>query len=440
MRINNKITVGENLKRIRKDLGLKQHEIVGEEVTRNLISLIENNKATLYDTVANIIAKNINKIMQERDIEIFIQGEDLLNPDRYDARKVANEYIERLENALLKKEYNICPEELNKIESFLNKWNFIDKKVRIYELLGDIFYVSNNLNKEYYYYFKALEASYSYPNLKTRFKLAIKLCSNCIITGKYEEAINLCRYMLLNHNDIPDKVKGKFHYNIALSYRKLNQIDKCLNELENAKAYLAYIEKKDIKKILMLESACYSKIGNLNKALNCFNNILKILNENDNIDEICATYINMIQIYIKQNDTENITKYFDKIMIILPYIDENSYYLPEIFFQISNIYSHLKRYDDSEKYLLTALSLAKKNENHFLLKKFRAKQVKLYIDANWLDKLEGLLSSMKEQLDALNLNPDFSLVLKILLYYIKQNKSDMAESLILDLLRKEKEV
>ncbi|MFS8541551.1 MAG: helix-turn-helix domain-containing protein [Tissierellales bacterium] len=122
-----KITAGENLKRIRKDLNLKQHEIAGNDVTRNLISLIENNKTPIYYNVANIISKNINKILCERGLDIYIQAEDILNPERYEARSVANNYIKMLEKHLQEKNYNLKVDELNEIENFLNKWNFVDK-------------------------------------------------------------------------------------------------------------------------------------------------------------------------------------------------------------------------------------------------------------------------------------------------------------------------
>lgn len=434
-----KVTVGENLRRIRKDLDLKQHEIAGEDITRNLISLIENDKAILYDTAANIIAKNINRIMNERNSNIFIKPEDLLNPERYDARKKANTYIEMLENSLAKKELNVELEELNEIEAFLNHWDIVDKKVRIYELLGDIFYVSNNLSKEYYYYFKALEASYDHPNMKARYKLALKLVYNCIVTGKNEEAINLCNYMLLSQKDMPDRVVGIFYYNSALAHRKLDDIDKCLKELNNAKEFISD-DGKELKKILMLEGISYFKTKNYNKAIKSYEKILELCYEKNSLDETCATYINIIQIYMKKNDKDNVLKYFDKVMIMLPYLNEDSFYLPEIYYEISNIYFYLKNYETCEKYLNAALALSKKNGMHYLYKKFISSLLDLYIEANYFDKLSELIKSLEDEIGYCRLNEESILVLKVLLYFVKQNSNKVAEDLIERLLQKVKEV
>ncbi|WP_352419167.1 helix-turn-helix transcriptional regulator [Proteiniborus sp.] len=438
-----KVTVGENLRRIRKDLDLKQHEIAGEDITRNLISLIENDKAILYDTAANIIAKNINRIMNERNSNIFIKPEDLLNPERYDARKKANTYIEMLENSLAKKELNVELEELNEIEAFLNHWDIVDKKVRIYELLGDIFYVSNNLSKEYYYYFKALEASYDHPNMKTRYKLALKLVYNCIVTGKNEEAINLCNYMLLSQKDMPDRVVGIFYYNSALAHKNLGEIRKCFEILNTAKKHFNMSindNNKDMKNVLMLEGVCYFRIGNYTDSLKSYIEILNLLNENNSTDEICVAYINIIQIYIKKNDKENILKYFDKVLISLPYINENSFYLPEIYYEVSNIYSYLENYDDSEKYLSAAIALSKKSGKQNLYKKFMSGLLELYIKANWINKLNNLMNSIENDFADMKLSEEFILILKLLLYYIKQNNYKVAETLIQNLIQKEKEV
>lgn len=82
------ITVGQNLKRIRKELELKQYSITGGKITRNLISLIENDKTPLYEDNAKIIAENMNSNAMEKNMNIYIEPEDILDPKRYDAKKM----------------------------------------------------------------------------------------------------------------------------------------------------------------------------------------------------------------------------------------------------------------------------------------------------------------------------------------------------------------
>lgn len=435
-----KVTVGENLKRIRKDLGLRQHEVAGEDITRNLISLIENNKAVLYDTAANIMAKNINKKMSEKGLNIYIKPEDLLNPERYDARKKADEYILELENALINNSFSYDIEDLNELEAFLNKWDLVDKKVRIYELLGDIFYISNNKSKEYYYYFKALESSYDFPHMKERYILASKLAYTCIVTEKYDETISLCKYTLANQNDMPHVNRGTLNYNIGLAYKKLKEFDKSLEALNSAEKHFTLVNNIErIKNVLILKANCYYHIGDYDTAIENYFKVLDI-SDDSKYDEICILYINIIQIYIKKNDKENIEKFFDKVMLNLPYIHENSYYLPEIYSEISYIYYYLKNYEYSEKYLKAALALAKKAENQSLYKKLLSKLLDLYLSVNFTDKITDIKNELDLAIVNLKLNEDFNLLLNILLYYLKQKNYKETEELILKLIQKGREV
>lgn len=55
------ISAGEKIKRLRTDLGLKQEDISNDEITRSLISMIENNKRNLTIRSAKIISRELNK-------------------------------------------------------------------------------------------------------------------------------------------------------------------------------------------------------------------------------------------------------------------------------------------------------------------------------------------------------------------------------------------
>ncbi|MBZ2175318.1 hypothetical protein K8M07_08660 [Schnuerera sp. xch1] len=432
---NEKISIGQNLKRIRKDLDLRQYQIAGNEVTRNLISLIENDKTPIYHNVANIISKNINKILYERGQDIYIQPEDILKPDRYNSRKIADTYIKRLEKRLSKKNYEIKLEELNEIENFLNKWNFIDKKVKIYDLLGDIYYNAKDPNKEYYYYLKALEVSYEYPNIRNRFKIVLKLVYNCIITKKYSEAIRLCDFALSTQEAISEKYKGIFYYNSALAYYYLENYSKALDQIIYAKFYVAYNNYREMKRILMLEGICNFEIKNYDGALRTYNKLLKITN--DNAEDICLTYINIVQIYIDKNDKQKVNEYHNKILKYLPYIDESSYYLFEILFSLSNVYYYLNDYESCENSLKEALALAKNHNNTVFFTKNFLKILDLYIETNQLKKTDSLITEYENQIYNFEINEDFKVILKIIYSFIKLGNQSQANHLIKNILIKE---
>lgn len=431
-----KITVGENLKRIRKDLNLRQYEISGNDVTRNLISLMENDKTPIYHNVANIISKNINKIISKRGLDIYIQPEDILDPERYTAREKANIYIETLKNRLDKEDYEIEFEELNEMENFLNKWNFIDKKVKIYDLLGDIYYNARDPHREYYYYLKALEVSYEYPNMKDRYKIILKLVYNCIINKKFEEAARLCSFALSTQDNMMDKYKGIFYYNNALANFHIGDYSKCLDQLIYSKFYVAYDNYREMKKILILEGTCNSAICNYDGAVRNYNKLLKIIDKNET-EEICLAYINILQIYIDKNDNKKIIEYRDKVMEYLPSIDKTSYYLPQILFSVSHMYYYLDDYESCEKNLQEALSLSKHHEDKTLFSNIFLELLNLYIKTNKPHKIESLVITYEKQLLNFETNKNFEIILKIIHNFIEQNNNWEAKYLINNLLKNE---
>ena len=125
------LSSGKKIKRIRKELGLKQHEITGGEVTRNLISIIENDKAALTEKVAKVIADNINMACSEQNIDYHVSAKYLLESEEYQAERVVDKYLENLavDNLQI----------VDEIEEFLIIYDLTDKKISIYEKIGDLY-------------------------------------------------------------------------------------------------------------------------------------------------------------------------------------------------------------------------------------------------------------------------------------------------------------
>ena len=95
------------LRRIRETLNISQSEITGEDSTSNLISLIESGKIPLKIDNAQLICKKINNILEERNMDLIMEPEDLLNPRRYDAKEEVEAYIAELDKHKNDKDYVI---------------------------------------------------------------------------------------------------------------------------------------------------------------------------------------------------------------------------------------------------------------------------------------------------------------------------------------------
>ncbi|MBU5440165.1 tetratricopeptide repeat protein [Tissierella sp. MSJ-40] len=435
----NNLSIGENLKRIRTELGLKQYEITGGEITRNLISIIENNKTPLTEDNAKLICRNINKIMEDKGLDIIIEPEDIFNPDRYDAKKQSDLYIKELDNLISTKDYNIETEYINEIETFLNKWNLVDKKIRIYEILGDIYYNLRNYSKGYHYYSKGWEHTFNYPNKQFRYKLVLKLVVMCIFTNRYKEATNLCDYALLNKKDIPRKHMGILHYNNALAYKELNLIDKCL---EQTSEYFKYIESTNYKELVrtfILQGLCYLEIKKYDEALKSYNKALDILHIQENLEDLCLVYVNSAEIYLKMNCKDKAIEYINKVLDNISKLNINSNYPSKLYNQIAIIYNYLNEFDLAEKYYNESLVYARKNNQNEIIKENLLQIFDLYQKSLDYKKIFELIKNHKDILLDIPLDKNILLILKTLEFHIINKGENEALQLIENLITNNEE-
>lgn len=424
------ITVGQNLKRIRKELELKQYSITGGKITRNLISLIENDKTPLYEDNAKIIAENMNSNAMEKNLNIYIEPEDILDPKRYDAKKDADVYIEGLRKRLDDNHLEIRPEELQKVELFLNNWNLSDKKIIIYELWADMYYKARDFENEHMYLTKAWEYSFMYPKRKGNYRIISNLISNCINSGKYEEAIRLGNLGLLSQKNLTDNDKKVFHYNNALAYSYLNKFDDGLRELAIAKKYNLNANDKLERKILVSEGFCYVKKGEYGKALNAYNLALKMLTDKRSYDELCLLYVDFMEIFVIQKNEIEVTEYLNHILHLLSNLNESPFYMIRLYLEIADAYLFLKEYDSSEEYLLKALKTARINDEKDLHSKILLKLFNLYIEKNEIKKIDDLMEELIQEVSNIQQDDRFVLLLNLILYNKEEKIKDFVQKIL----------
>lgn len=281
MREFNILTPGEKIKNLRDKLGLKQEEITGGDVTRNLISIIENNKANLTEHVAKILVENINKQCKEKNMDFSITEEYLLEDVVSQAKKIAGEYIDYI-NKLDVKEITLIEDTLNEIDLFLKRYNVEEKKAQVYKLIGKKYFDNRLYSKAIEYYLKAYESSIN-KNLTINVLVQIGVCY--IYLSKYEEAIKSNDLLLDLNNNVQVEYVTKF--NTALSNKKLGNFDLALKQLQELKDNFKEIKTDSIgeTEIDILIGICLFKTNSFNRSILIYKEILRksTLTEKDEI-------------------------------------------------------------------------------------------------------------------------------------------------------------
>ncbi|MEG1255517.1 helix-turn-helix transcriptional regulator [Clostridium sp.] len=424
------LSPGQKIRRIRKELKINQKEIAGDDITRELISIIENDRSNLTPTVAHIIADNINGICKERGIDFSLNAEYLLEDINSQTNKIASQYIDFLSI----NEDNISKDftkDIEEIEMFLIKYDVPEKKMIIYEKLGDILRKQKKYNKSYMYYIKAFENHNRLFNDIRLFKLLQKLGNVCIHLSKYKEAIDFNNLALVYNDTIPEDLKYKVLHNNILAYVHLEEYDKALIELEHIEKTFKSLPKEKIFKLNVLKVNClrYKKFYSDAFKLNEY--ILSSLDYNDTENIILITG-NILDIYTVLKDTKNIRVYIDKLIYLMNNYSEveDSFHCPNVYNQIGLSNNLINNIDLSIEYYKKSIKVAKHHRNVVILVKSLTQLLDILIKEENLSEINSFKNELLELISLNIVDASITPVFKLLHFYNDTNDKESVSDLL----------
>ena len=425
------LSPGEKIRRIRGYLGLKQSEITGGKVTRNLISYIENGKTKLVRDTAEIIVSSMMGYAEQNGIPLEITAEYLMRSERNQANQLLNQYLVELKNSLDDdKSFNII---LQKAEQIFRYWDIKDKKAEIYEITGDHLYGEEQFIKSNIYYIKALE---NYIKETNDFKIAevyLKVGRNKIVLKDYQEGIyyNIHAKLILDENNIKDiNLHNRILYNNALAYKNLDQYVECLESLENLEATSEYLNKSQHLDILLLKGNVYFRKKEYKMAEKIYEQIID-MSEEEQLDLKASAYFNMGEIYLKKyNKIENAMEYFHKCMHIELIIE--NYNLVDTYLNLGRCYRAMGDYENEALFLNKSLEAGKQWKNHISLVEVYKEILQFYIRNDKEEELDNLVEEIKGLIDKKEEMRD--LLIRVSYYYCdkKNGKSKALLRYLLD--------
>lgn len=219
------LTPEEKLKRLRKRFGLKQHEITGGEITRNLISMIENGKAKLTKENGIKIVNIINEILKKRNINIFISPNELLESLEEQTEKIFIDYIEKFST-------HPTEELIQEINVFTKYKKTFHSKFILYTKIAEFY----TLNNQYYlaekYYFEVIDYAIKNESRYSLYFFMKKYINLLLIQKKYNEILYIFK-LLESLRETNSFFIKYIIFSIKLYiYYKLNDYDSCLDIID----------------------------------------------------------------------------------------------------------------------------------------------------------------------------------------------------------------
>ncbi len=427
---------GEKIRRIRSYLGLKQYEITGGKVTRNLISYIENGKTKLVKDTATIIVESMNESAEKKKIPLNIDVEYLMRDEIVQANILLKRYLNNLKK-YIDKENEEFENELNKAKEIFRNWDIADKKAEIYELVGDYYYKRQQFNESHINYLKSLEGYIRISNQLKTAELYLKLGRCASWLKNYQESINLNNYALaiLENEKSGDNYIGKrVLFNNALAYKKLELFDEALSSLEELENEMGDdLTESQYCDILLLKGNCYLQEKKYSITKKIFEQIAEIAEKNGNQEFLALAFMNLSDLYLKINEEEKSIEYINKSLKIR--LNMNYQYLEDIYIELGKRYGNIKKYDLSEKYLLKALEEANvKGKRHLQIDVYK-ELLKSYIHGKKDSSIDELIENVKEIIrnKDCKVNEAKDIYFKAAHYYIDRNIEKSKELLSLGL-------
>lgn len=355
------ITPGEKIKELRKLYKIKQHEITGDKITRNMISMIETDKAGLTEATAKVLVENITRICKGKGIKVDISLDYLMESGEEQAKKIAAEFIKRFDKdyiSFLDEEYESY---ISEVEGIVEKYKLKKEKYDIYNRLGWMNKKNNNYSRAYTYYLKTFE---NCPNLFNNIELIdiiIHITFCCGQLNLYKEGIDFIRLAFIYMNNIPYEQQFSLKYANVIFLKKLGEYDQCLAEIDELEGGLKDIPNYGFKiaYLLMLKANCLKEKNRYNSAIEVHEEILELCKED--VELQLVTFCNILEIYMELNDTKNISKYLDKCIFALkPYkAVEKKRFSPDIYHGIAQGYYAIEQFTMSKDYFHEALGEAR---------------------------------------------------------------------------------
>ncbi|WP_102399707.1 helix-turn-helix domain-containing protein [Haloimpatiens massiliensis] len=414
------ITAGEKLKYIRKKYNIKQYELSGDKLTRNMISMIETDRAGLTKDTAEILIGNLHKICKNRSIECDVTLQYLLESPSCQAKKVCDYFIKLLNSTPQKVFESGFRKDLDEIESLLDKYKLKKEKTEIYTKLGEIFKTSRDFYKAYTYSLRAFESSNDLFNHFKLIYLIIDITYCCNNLKKYKEALDFSRLAYIYMDKIPEEQEYKLEYNNIISYKNLKDYNSALKEIEKVedkfKNKLTSEPTRKIK-VLILKANCFKEKKFYIDALKMHKEIL-ILSEND-IEMYLVTLCNILEIYIEINDSKNLKQYVDKCILNLKEYEklQNKRYSSEIYNDIGLGCYTINKFQMSKPYFNESIKVAKKHKKPDIILSSMEKLLNIAANDKATDEVDNLKNQLVEIM-SLNLLPiNNTLIFEFIKYY-----------------------
>lgn len=340
------LSLGEKIKRRRKELNMTLKDLAGDRITPGQISLVESGKSNpsmdLLEYLASALSTSIEYLMESEETQ---------------AENICTYYENIAESYVLNEDLNLGEQFIEKALYYAEKYSLEYRKARNLYLRGIICKMKGETALAQQFFLSANVIFIKNNNYEETINTFVNLGEITLELKAYHSS---CSYFqqaekVYNDNDIGnDFLLGKIYYYTANTYFKLENMDKAINYSFLSKEKFRQLDdRKEYAKSLLMLAEEYSKKGDVASAIKysqktlgaykkindsvCVadieNSLGKLFCEFENMEEsfyhlnkakeirkgnkdpkLVDTLVNICENYIKLKDIENCKKTLEDII------------------------------------------------------------------------------------------------------------------------------
>lgn len=266
------LSLGEKIKRRRKQLDMTLKDLAKDRITPGQISLVESGRSNPSMDLLEYLAQSLG-----------ITVEYLMESEESQAEKICMYYEQIAEAHILEKSFIQADKYIENALYYADLYNLEYKKAKILYLRAEIYKKKGELALAQQYFLSANVIFIKNNKFEETANTFLNLGMITLDLEAYHSAtsyLNQAEKVYLDNNIGNDFLLGNIYYNLAKVYCKANKIGRAMDYSFLAKEKFDQIhDKENYAKTLLMLSEEYNKNGDLSKAIEYSKKSLKIYSE-----------------------------------------------------------------------------------------------------------------------------------------------------------------
>ena len=351
----NILSLGEKIKKLRKEKNMTLKELAGDRITAAQISHIERDKShTSYEL--------LEYLSERLDVSI----DYLLETKEMQSKKITDNLILQSEIYIKRDALDEAEKEIHEIIEICEEYGLSENYGKCNYLLGDIYLKRKDGATANFYFEKALFYFIKNDDKKRIFQCYMNIANIYFDEEFYQ--VSLTNYYFAKdileeiNIDDPDTYK-ELYSKISKCYMKLNDSEKSLEFIEKiGNIDNDYSPEQEIE-LLVLKAKKLLAEGEYVKSKDYFAKALKIIEKEEIKDKLAQIYLTVGSIYAEMGDNEKFLEYSEKVYDIKK--NDTDEYMMNSLYNIIQSYIDADDFEMAKKYSKLALAAAIKNKSKY---------------------------------------------------------------------------